>query len=251
LFIAGLVLLAFALVFPLGSLSTQYFSARIVQHMLIVASIPSLLLLANPVRALWLGLPDRWQVRLAEKPRDTRRLGPGRRFIHWATAPGVTLLAFLCTCWLWYDPLFNAATLRFSVIHVIELASLFVLGLLNWWHITGAWPRTHGIMTPALRVVYAFIGIWPVKLIGLALLFTSQQLYDFPATFKFSGLQINDYSFGAMIAWIVSGLAYAVATISLAQYWLGPEGDKPALPESVWGTEEMMLAPGMKREVQP
>lgn len=251
LFITGLVLLVLALVFPLGFLSTQYFSARIVQHMLIVASIPSLLLLANPLPAIVLGLPQRWQIRLAQKPQRAGRPGPARRFGHWATAPGVTLLAFLCTCWFWYDPLFNAATLRYSVIHIVELLSLFTLGLLNWWHITGAWPQTHGTMKPALRVLYAFVGIWPVKLIGLALLFADRQIYEFPATFQFSGLQINDTSFGAMIAWIVSGLAYAVAVISLAQYWLGPEGDKPALPESLWGTEETMLAPGMKREVLP
>ena len=42
LFLAGLALLAVALISPLGYLSTQYFSARIVQHMLVVASVPSL-----------------------------------------------------------------------------------------------------------------------------------------------------------------------------------------------------------------
>ena len=48
LFVPGLTLLAVAFVSPLGYLATQYFSARIIQHMLLVASIPSLLMLSNP-----------------------------------------------------------------------------------------------------------------------------------------------------------------------------------------------------------
>ena len=58
LFLAGLALLAVALISPLGYLATQYFSARITQHMLVVASIPSLLMFANPGPALVYGLPE-------------------------------------------------------------------------------------------------------------------------------------------------------------------------------------------------
>ena len=61
-FMAGLALLGVALISPLGYLSTQYFSARIIQHMLLVASIPSFLMFANPVLALLYGLPGAWAV---------------------------------------------------------------------------------------------------------------------------------------------------------------------------------------------
>jgi cytochrome c oxidase assembly factor CtaG len=246
LFIAGLALLALALISPLGYLSTQYFSARIIQHMLVVASIPSLLMLANPVPAVIDGLPERWRVALAAAGQGETR-GPSRRFLYWATAPGVTLLTFLCVCWFWYDPLIHAATLRYSVVHAVELLSLFGVGLLNWWHITGAWPRPHGTMEPVVRIAYAFISIWPVKIVGLVLLFITEPIYDYPATFRFTGLNINDHIFGAIIAWIVSGLAYAVATVAMARQWLAEEADKPALPESTWATDEAMIAPGIKR----
>jgi cytochrome c oxidase assembly factor CtaG len=176
-----------------------------------------------------------------------RSNGPLRRFFLRATAPGTSLLIFLCTCWFWYDPAVHAATLRYSAVHAVELLSLFGIGLLNWWHITDAWPRTHGSMIPIVRIAYAFISIWPVKLIGLILLFLDVSVYDYPANFQFSGLHINDLSFGAMLAWIVSGLAYAVATVALARQWLAQEADKPALPESNWATDEAMLAPGIKR----
>jgi len=244
LFMAGLALLALALISPLGYLSTQYFSARIIQHMLLVASIPSLLMLANPIPALLYGLPENSRrVLLAWGNRDSA----GRRLARRATAPGVTLLGFLCVCWFWYDPLIHAATLRYSFVHALELLSLFSVGLLNWWHVTAAWPQAHGPMTPVIRILYAFISIWPVKIVGLILLFVPNSLYDYPRTFHFSGLAIDDAAFGAMIAWIVSGLAYAVASVGLANAWLAREVDKPALPEANWATDEAMIAPGIKR----
>ena len=249
LFVAGLALLAVALISPLGYLATQYFSARIIQHMLVVASVPSLLMLANPIPALIHGLPAHPRdalLRALRRPVDATS-SRARRALHWATSPGVTLIAFLSACWFWYDPLMHSATLRYSLVHAIELLSLFGVGLLNWWHITAAWPQTHNAMHPLVRIIYAFISIWPVKLVGLALLFFPGMSYGYPATFQFSGLDINDYSFGAMIAWIVSGLAYAVAAIALARQWLGSEADKPALPESAWATDESMNVPGIKR----
>ncbi len=156
-------------------------------------------------------------------------------------------MAFLCVCWFWYDPAVHNATLRHGWLHAVELLSLLAVGLLNWWHITAAWPQTHPAMHPMVRIGYAFISIWPVKLIGLVLLFFPDMGYDYPAGFQFSGLDINDTNFGAMIAWIVSGLAYAVATVALARQWLGYEADKPALPESAWATDESMNVPGIKR----
>lgn len=246
-FIAGLALLAVALISPLGYLSTQYFSARIVQHMLIVASIPSFLMFANPVPALIYGLPDRPRAKVMALAATSGPPSNSRRFARWATSPGVTLLAFLCICWLWYDPVVHAATLRYGVVHALEILSLFGVALLNWWHITAAWPQVHDPMPPIIRVLYAFVSIWPIKIIGLILLFLQQPLYDYPATFRFSGLQIDDFIFGGIIAWIVSGLAYAVATIGLVNDWLAREVDKPALPESKWATDEAMIAPGIKR----
>ena len=246
-FVAGLALLALALISPLGYLSTQYFSARIAQHMLLIASIPSLLMFANPVPALIHGLPERWRLRVMAAGQAPPPGGVGRRFVRWSTAPNVTLLTFLSVCWFWYDPTIHAATLRHSVVHAVELLSLLGVALLNWWHITSAWPRTHGEMKPLVRVLYAFISIWPIKVIGLILLFIQHPLYEYPASFQFRGLQINDYIFGGIIAWIVSGLAYAIASIGLINEWLSSEIDKPALPESQWATDDAMLAPGIKR----
>lgn len=251
-FLFGLVLLAFVLVSPLAALSLQYFSARIVQHMMLVASVPSFLLLANPAPALVFGLPARLrrsvslELTWAESgaaPPDTVR-----RFLHWATSPGVTLLAFLCVCWLWYDPALQQATITNGLLHDIELLSLFAVGLLNWWHITAALPRVHPPMSTLLRVFYTFLSIWPIKIVGLILLAANQPFYSYPATWSTSGLAINDYVFGAMVAWVVSGFAYVVAGILLMQSVLGRELSKPVLPEHVWANDELVIAPSFGQQ---
>jgi cytochrome c oxidase assembly factor CtaG len=128
----------------------------------------------------------------------------------------------------------------------MEIVTLFTVALLNWWHVTHALPHVHPPMRPVVRVLYALISVWPVKLVGLILLFADRPIYQYPASFQFSGLQINDYSLGAMIAWVIGGTVYAVTCILLLRRWLITEEEKPALPESVWATDEAMLAPGRK-----
>lgn len=245
-FLGGLTLLAIVAASPLDNLSRQYFSARSFQHMVLVASIPALLIMANPVPTLLLGLPATVRQSLITA-REDGRFPTLRHAAYSATTPGVTLIAFLSICWIWYDPRIHQATLNRGWLHAVELFSLLVVGLLNWWHISGAWPRPHGLMKPVVRILYTTISIWPLKIVGLILLFIPTTLYNYPATWQFSGLEINDYGFGAMITWIVGGLAYVITAILLARDWLGVEEIKPALPESVWASDEALLAPGIKR----
>lgn len=245
-FLGGLALLALTTATPLANLSLQYFSARSVQHMVLVASIPALLIMANPLPTLLLGLPQRSRRALIEARHDGRYPAL-RTAARAATAPGVTLIAFLSVCWLWYDPRIHQTTLTHGWVHGIELLSLFAVGLLNWWHISGAWPRPHGLMPPVVRILYTTISIWPLKIVGLILLFLPMTAYTYPASWRFSGLDINDYGFGAMLTWIVGGLAYVVTAVLLTREWLGLEEVKPILPESAWASDEALLAPGLER----
>lgn len=246
-FMAGLTLLALVVTSPLADYSLRYFSARSLQHMLLVASIPALLVMANPVPALLLGLPDTWRERvLASRHQGPLASGqPASNFFRWATSPGVTLLAFLCICWFWYDPTIHQATLSLGWVHAIEMMTLLGIALLNWWHISGSWPRPYGLMPPVVRIFYTTISIWPLKIVGLILLFIPTTFYAYPDTWRFSGLNINDYMFGAMLTWIVGGLAYVITAVLLAREWLGEEEVKPVLPPSAWDTNEKMIAPGI------
>lgn len=242
-FLAGLGLLTAAIVFPVGYLATQYFSMRVVQHMWLIASVPSLLLLANPLPILWAALPER----IRAYGKQVQLSAVWRERLRRATHPSVTIIAFISTCWFWYDPLFHQATLSYGWVHTLEIITLFTVALLNWWHVIRALPHIHPPMHWVVRVLYAMISVWPVKLVGLILLFSGEQFYHYPASFRFSGLDINDYSLGAIIAWVVGGTVYAATGFFLVRRWLDEEEEKPALPESAWATDEAMLAPGIKR----
>jgi cytochrome c oxidase assembly factor CtaG len=241
-FWAGLALLTAAVVFPVGYLATQYFSMRVVQHLWLIASVPSLLLLSNPLPILWAGLPER----VRGYGEEVQISAEWRERLRRATHPAITIIAFISICWFWYDPVFHQATLTYGWVHTLEIITLFVVALLNWWHVIGAAPHVHPPMHWVVRVLYTLISVWPVKLVGLILLFSGEQFYYYPASFQFSGLQINDYSLGAMIAWVIGGTVYAVTCVLLIRRWLISEEEKPALPESAWAMGEAMLAPGRK-----
>lgn len=246
-FLAGLFLLAAVTISPLDSLSTRYFSARSIQTMMLLASIPALLVMANPLPVMWLGLSDSIRQRLEPAGRAWADNPPARRFLVAATTPGVTLVAFLFVTFFWYDPAAHMATLRSGWIHALEIVTLLIVALLNWWHISGVWPRPHGLMPPIVRIVYTTVSIWPVKLVGLILLFVGGNLYAYPESFHFTGLEIDDYAFGAILMWIIGGLAYIVTAVILLRDWLGIEESKPILPETAWSSGDAMLAPGIKR----
>lgn len=242
-FLFGLTLLAVVVATPVANLATQYFSARSFQQMVLVASIPAALIIADPIPTLWLGLPGNAQ-RAITRAHESGRLALPSRATRAATRPGIILIAFLAICWIWYDPRIHQATLSRGWVHGVEIISLLAIGLLNWWHILGVRPQTHGVMPPVMRIIYTTISIWPIKLAGLILLFVPTTLYNYPSTWRFSGLDINDYGFGAIITWIIGGLAYAITAVLLAREYVGIEEEKPALPESTWASDEALLAPG-------
>ncbi|MCA9996622.1 MAG: hypothetical protein KDE56_12775 [Anaerolineales bacterium] len=69
----------------------------------------------------------------------------------------------------------------------------------------------------------------------------------YPQTFRFSGLDINDYNVGSMLIWLLGGIVFSTTTILLMRGWLKTEEDKPALPIATWSSDEALAAPGLRR----
>lgn len=243
LFLGGLTLLALTLLSPLHALATQFFFMRVVQHLLLIAFIPCMLLVTNPLPVLFKGLPRSW--------RDTimARLQGASRFqtkVCQLTAPGMVWVIFSSCVWLWYDPRIHQATLDYPWLHRLETLLLFAVALFYWWHITAAAPRLHRPLPPLTRIAYTAAGTWPVKAVGIVVLFTKTEIYDYPATFRLTGLVINDQSLGGIIGWVLGGIVFSATATVLLRQWLGSEDDKPPLPDYLWSTDAAMLAPGFK-----
>ncbi len=240
-FFAAIVTLILALFSPLHYLAPHYFYVHVLQRLLLVAVAPSLLFSGNPLPVLLAGLPAAWRLRLTQLPHKAPR------FVQWlvrGTSPVPVWFLFASTFWLWHDVQVNRLLLQVEWVHRLESLTLLGTAILYWWHIMAAYPRLHPAMPLLWRVGYTALGAAPVKLVGFVLMFTPTAVYRYPADISFYNLQITDQSLGAAIVWAVGGVVFTWTAVLLMRNWLKTEDDKPALPESIWSSEEMMLAPG-------
>lgn len=233
----------YTLVFMLPLSGPRLFVTRVWEHLILTAVAPPLLMLANPWPILAAGLPADWRARL-------RHARPEPAFIHWLTSPGVAWALFVVTFWLWYDGGLLAAANRYAVVRWLEWLTLAAAAGLYWLHIAQAQPRRHAPMPPVVRVVYAFGGVLPVKIVGLVLLFGLDQQVGVSAEslaaplFHLGNLPLTDQAAGALLVWIIGGTAFAYAAAYLAGRVLQAEDDKPPLSLTLFDGTERWSAPG-------
>lgn len=245
-FSAGLILLAAALVSPLETLVARYYTARALQQLMLTEMIPFLLLGSGLFRPIFAGLPIATQCQL-------KRLRHNPVFL-FVTMPAAAWLLFVSTFWFWHDATMIQLVSANGWVHVIEIATLLVVACLYWWHIIGADPRIHRPMSRAVRLVYAFIGILPIKLTGIVMLFgieTRVGGYNLPdentLMVNFFGMPLADNTVGAIIIWVVGGIMYALAALLLSSRLLGFEEAKPPRPVNPIEDESLWVMPGVKR----
>lgn len=242
LFYAGLLLLLLIAASPLSFLGTQLFAIRVLQRILLVALIPALIMVSDPLPILADGLPKRYRTPLSQLPDTHPRFWAA---FYQLTRPALAWFLFLIIFWLGYDPQFHQLTIRYEWLHGLGMAFLFLAACFYWWHILAVSPHLHEPMTPVMRIGYTLVGALPVKLVGLVLLFTTATMYAYPASIQFKGLALSDQSVGAMIHWSLGGIIFTWIGFYLVRQWLDDEEQKPYLSHSVWSTEENMLAPGI------
>lgn len=240
-FAAALLVLGSALFTPVHELASRYFSVHVLQRLLLVAVVPSLFFSGNPLPILFAGLPAQLQKKLGQLPQAAPWVV--HLFVR-CMGPIPVWFLFVSTFWFWHDVQINRLLLQAAWVHRLENVTLLGTAVFYWWHIMAASPRLHPPIPSLWRVAYAALGAAPVKLVGLVLLFTTTAVYHYPAEISFYNLAITDQSVGAAIVWAVGGVVFTWTAVLLMRSWLKEEDDKPGLPESIWSSEEMMLAPG-------
>lgn len=249
-YVAGLVFIGLALMSPLDVLSSQLFSIHMIQHLLLIMIAPPLLLLANPMPFMLWGLPGKWRLKIG---RGLARLLNGKsRFRHYlrkATTPGVVWMIWLVSIISWHDPNMYNAALRSNFVHDIEHLTFFFGGMLFWWHVTGAGPRIHKQFGLIGRIAFTLSAVPPNMLTGAVIAFAQEPIYtyynDVP---RLMGLSVmEDQQLSGAIMWIPGSMMYIIAALVLISRLLQGESRKPALPESAWGSNEALIAPGLKK----
>ena len=159
-FEAGLVTVWFGLESPLDRLGDDYLlSAHMVQHMLLVAYAPPLLLLG-------LG-PD-----MAARIRSLPLLGA-------LLEPVPAMVLFFAGILLWHVPFMFDATFSNASMHVAEHLTFIGIGVLYWWSAIGLTSdQNRWRLGVGGRIIYVSVGSIPMMLIALALQFSRVVFYS-------------------------------------------------------------------------
>ena len=221
LFGAGLAAVGVALVSPLEGRAHTRLAAHMVQHVLLLAVAPPLLVAASPVPTLVAGLP--------RSVRDVARHGwalvrdelRSRRWPAWTAAAVVVQTAVM---WAWHAPALYDAALRRPEVHALEHLTFLGAGLLFWATMGAAVGTRRGS-----GVVALFVAALPGSALGAALTLAARPWYPaYPS--------LEDQQLAGVVMWAFAGTVYVVAAGVVFGLWLAAEesyADAPAAPVGV------------------
>ena len=214
-FAGAIVLLALALVSPIGVLSDGYlFSAHMLQHLLLVLVVPPLALLAlAPTRA--------------DKPQN--------KLVGVIFRPLVTWGLGVSAMWLWHAPTLCNAAANSAAMHRVQEVSLLAMGAAFWWPIVG--PSVRSRMKPLSGIVYLFTACTACTVLGVVVTFSPVQVCSvflhpidhlgvMPLIRNGWGLTPSmDQQIGGLFMWVPACLVYGSAILGLLARWYRTDRD--------------------------
>lgn len=212
-FAGGMALLALALVWPLDVLADRSFAAHMVQHLVLIALAPPLLVLGAPL-----------------VPFAT--LAPARRVIArlpwpWVAHPLAAFGLHAAVIWAWHAPALFQAALRAPAVHTLEHATMLAAALVFWWMLLPAGRARAGGRGTSL--VWLLLTMIHLGLLGALLTFAPRVLYpaygERPLALGLSPLE--DQQLAGLIMWVPGGVVYLAAALALAAVWLEETQRRP------------------------
>jgi putative membrane protein len=230
-FSAGLVSVWIATASPLNVFDDVSLSVHMLQHLLLMAIAPPLVLLGAPALPLLQGLPQ-------SIARGV--LGPFLRR-SWVKSVG-HFVANPAICWLaatlaligWHVPAVFELALRRNWLHELEHACFFGTGLLFWWPVVQPWPST--ARWPRWSIpLYLFCATLPCDALSAFLAFCDRVVYSsyLSAPRPFNILPLQDQECAAALMWVCVTIIFLVPAVLVTMQSLSPrrsnsEIDTPA-----------------------
>ncbi|MEA2827711.1 MAG: putative rane protein [Actinomycetota bacterium] len=223
LFGAGLATVAVALVSPLDGRAHIRLAVHMVQHVLLLAVAPPLLVAASPGPTLLAGLPA--------AVRDVARHGwtlvrDELRSARWPAWTAAAVVVQTAVMWAWHAPGLYQATLHRPELHALEHLTFLGGGLLFWATMAAAVGTRRGSAVVAL-----FVAALPGSALGAALTLAATPWYPaYPS--------LDDQQLAGVVMWAFAGTVYVVAAGVVFGLWLAAEesyadGTPPAAPVGV------------------
>jgi putative membrane protein len=193
---AAMFLLAIALVSPLCRLSAALASVHMIQHIVLVALAPPLIVVAAPVQTLGAGL------------RRTKRMISSSGWRERWNRPLIAAGAYGILIWFWHVPATYELALTSAGWHLLYLGSLLLVSLWFWTCVVRT--RSTGAAALALLLTMVHTG-----LLGALLTFASWPLYPIMSggAIAFGLSPIEDQQLAGLIMWVPMGMIYLLSAI--------------------------------------
>ncbi len=204
-FFSGIIIAALLLLTPIDTIGrTQLFSVHMAQAVILITLCSPLLLAGSPAVLL----------------QPLIELPVARQIVRLLTHPLLASLLFNINFLLWHAPLIYAATQKDPTLYDIQLLSIFLTSLLNWWPLIGSVQELREMGYP-LQMLYAFFDGQPVDIFAFVLVFSFVPLYSqyvIPAQLGLS--PFADQAVGGALL-LIPGLVDLVVMTPLFFRWLG------------------------------
>jgi cytochrome c oxidase assembly factor CtaG len=227
-FFAGLVTIVIALDSPIDAYADQLFWVHMVQHILLLTVAPPLFLLGRPWPRMWRALPLKPRAKVARTIALSRRMASVRALAR----PLPAWILFNATVVGWHIPAAYDATLTSGVIHALEHAMFFFVGLLFWARVIDLGPLRPRLVWPA-RIAYAAGAMVVGWMLAIALVMVPHAIYGYYAGLHTRPGGISAYAdqqIAAGVMWVPGSLAYATTFIIGFYRWLEPDHSASPAP---------------------
>jgi cytochrome c oxidase assembly factor CtaG len=197
-----------------------------VDHVLLMAVAPPLILLGAPFRSFVQALPQRF---VSEAPAGFLSWSPTRRLGCVVGNPIFCWLAAVIALIGWHVPAAFELAMRSNVWHEFEYACFFGTGLLFWWPVIQPWPNVARSLQWS-TVLYLFFATFPCDLLSAFLTFCDRVVYPCYLSENrhsvISALQDQEYA-GALM-WVCVTFVYLVPAVAITTQLLSsPSSPNP------------------------
>ncbi len=208
--LAGLVVIAVALL-GLHDAAHERFLAHMIQHVLLMMVGVPLVLLADPLPAVAWALPA--GARAGVRALLARR-SPARRAWDALTRMPVAWTFYAVTLWVWHLPAAYDAALASGWLHDLEHLTFALAAIVFWWPVVSPAPRSATPPAAAARVVYLVLAAFSSSALGVLLAASPAPLYAYQAVLD-APSPLEDQAWGGIIMWAVGGAIDMAAVLAV------------------------------------
>jgi putative membrane protein len=220
-FLAGILSVWIAIGSPLGAFDEVLLTVHMMQHLLLMAVAPPLILLGAPALPLLQGLP---QTVARKVVGPFLRWGSVKWFGHFVGNPAICWFAATFALIAWHVPAIFDLALRLNWVHAAEHVCFLATGFLFWWPVVQPWPSSSRWLRWSIPL-YLFCATLPCDVLSGFLAFCDRVVYSSylsaPRVFDISPLQ--DQQCAAALMWVAVTIIFLVPAIVVTLHILSPQ----------------------------